>query len=864
MRFVDKEDVKTLKILEKDVTNKFCSHWFQKVDYNGDKIEQWCKKIDVPGECYCKWCNFVIKYGSGGLKCLISHSKSTEHFQAAKSVDETVILSSYGAENDEEKRRVDLNSRKIRVESTICAFLAENSLPFTAGPKLLDLAKTLAKDSKALQSTSMCRTTAAYKMKFGLAKTIKEKLIEALRKNAFSLNIDESTSRAHKSILTVLVQYFSTERKRVVVQHFSSIELSVCTSNNIFEEIISLIEGNQIPWENLISVLFDSCNTMRGVKSGVESLIRKKKASHLLSIGGDTCHTVNNSAKKFAEIFEKKLENLCDILHFDLQSVHQRSIFFSICEILDVKKLVPISRPDHRWIYVLPAIERILLLWDALLIHYFSWVKYSDRDVYDNQLQEIYKKRNVKRSAVKKIEKYQAILKSKNLTTAGKERKENIIDKLFIHQKQTLLEANAYNDIFPIFSKYIKLFQSQKPLIHELHVEMFTLIKSFMSFFINHTLISNIESCKDLKKININDENNHLSDNVIYVGAGAKKLISKCKANDYKVCSFKSTLKKAYVKCTQYMIEKLPYDNPALIAFSCLNPQLRGQLTTFTGFLKMSDLITSVLTLDEKNELDKEIRDYQIDEKIIESMSHNLFVDDKMNATKTLKNIDEYWSEIFEMSSLSGEKKYSILGKIVKAALSCFHGPVVEGAFSLMESTITNHRTSLDVEGLDSYQTIKYYLKAEDMSSLEAFYSTESPETHPVEKRLLSNMMKSKKEYNAHLKKKSGESKNDENLTLGSASFNKFQIPKLIDSKNDEKMSPQKANDATSFSQSLKRSGTSNSATSTKKPKIVNQNSSLQSSLGRESSNVSTKRIHLKEKAKKNKQTALTSFFKRN
>lgn len=225
------------------------------------------------------------------------------------------------------------------------------------------------------------------------------------------------------------------------------------------------------------------------------------------------------------------------------------------------------------------------------------------------------------------------------------------------------------------------------------------------------------------------------------------------------------------------------------------------------------------------------------------------------------------------MSSLSGTKKYSILGKIVKAALSCFHGPVVEGAFSLMESTITNHRTSLDVEGLDSYQTIKYYLKAEDMSSLEAFYATESPETHPVEKRLLSNMINSKKEYNEHLKRKNGESKNDENLTLGSASFNKFQIPKLVDSKNAEEISSQKTNNETSLSQSLKRSGTNNSPTSTKRltleteaPKIMNQNSSLQSSKGSESSNdvpVSAKRIRLKAETKK-KQTARTSFFKIN
>lgn len=428
------------------------------------------------------------------------------------------------------------------------------------------------------------------------------------------------------------------------------------------------------------------------------------------------------------------------------------------------------------------------------------------------------------------------------MTTAGIERKENIIDKLFVHQKQSLLEANAYKDIFPIFSNYIKLFQCQKPLIHELHVEMFILIKKFMSFFINHNLISGIESCKNLKKFDICDENNHLPDNLIYVGAGAKKLISEYKTNDHNVCSFKSTLKKAYIKCTKYMVEKLPYDNSALIALTCLNPLLRGQTTTFTGFLKLSDLMTSVLTPDEKNGLDEELRAYQIDEKITENMVYNFSLNN-VDTTKTPKDIDEYWSEIFEMTSFLGAKKYCILEKLVKAALSCFHGPAVEGAFSLMENTITNHRTSLDIEGLDSYQTIKYHLKANNMSSLEAFYSTECPETHPVEKRLLNNMINSKKLYNEYLKTKMEKTKNDENLAKISASSNKFKIPKLINSTNVEEMSPQKAVYQGSSSQSPRRTETDDLPVPNKKIRLET--------------------VAPKKQAPPKKQSALTSFFKR-
>ena len=58
----------------------------------------------------------------------------------------------------------------------------------------------------------------------------------------------------------------------------------------------SLNKDNEIPWSNLMSVLMDSCNVMRGSKSGVEVRLRAK-APHMLNIDGVTCHHAHNAAK---------------------------------------------------------------------------------------------------------------------------------------------------------------------------------------------------------------------------------------------------------------------------------------------------------------------------------------------------------------------------------------------------------------------------------------------------------------------------------------------------------------------------------------------------------------------------------------
>ncbi len=70
----------------------------------------------------------------------------------------------------------------------------------------------------------------------------------------FSLNIDESTNKANKSILAMLVQYYFDVQNKVILRYLASISLKSCNAINIFYAIVSLIEGNRILWKNLINV----------------------------------------------------------------------------------------------------------------------------------------------------------------------------------------------------------------------------------------------------------------------------------------------------------------------------------------------------------------------------------------------------------------------------------------------------------------------------------------------------------------------------------------------------------------------------------------------------------------------------------
>ncbi|GBM75839.1 hypothetical protein AVEN_8442-1 [Araneus ventricosus] len=146
-------------------------------------------------------------------------------------------------------------------------FLREKSLPFAVAPDLLELMKEMSKDRKLLNGITMHRNAASYKTRFCFFKTVKEALFEDLQKEFFSLNLDESTKSSNRKIVTVLVNYM-TKDGNISTKHLSS---CCVDSETIFQGLVQIFDKNNIPWQNLMSVLMDSCSMMKGVNAGLEN-----------------------------------------------------------------------------------------------------------------------------------------------------------------------------------------------------------------------------------------------------------------------------------------------------------------------------------------------------------------------------------------------------------------------------------------------------------------------------------------------------------------------------------------------------------------------------------------------------------------
>ena len=270
---------------------------------------------------------------------------------------------------------VPFNDRKLNMEAQLLGFMVERDMPFTHSADLIRLAQNMAKDIKVLNAMSMDRTTASYKLNFGLAKYFQDKLDKVLQGTFFSLNMDESTSTNNEKIVAVLVSYFSKEERQIVVKHLESFSIVTADASSLFGKVCEMFEKHSLPWNNLISVLLDSCNTMRGKKSGLETRMREK-ARHLLDIDGDAVHHAHNAAKAFAKPFQYFIEGLFKDIHSDFQwSDDLRKILEKICEIIGVKYTMPERFLGHRFLSAHTLAVDTHRLFDAFTLFYFAFIK---------------------------------------------------------------------------------------------------------------------------------------------------------------------------------------------------------------------------------------------------------------------------------------------------------------------------------------------------------------------------------------------------------------------------------------------------------------------------------------------------------
>lgn len=708
MEFI--ENYTSVVELERGIRNGWLWDWLNECCKRGIEFKHWCRKINKPGCCYCTICDINIIYGSSGKKALQKHANRQDHIDADRALQSSSRLDSIPTCQS-------LQDGTSEVKAVTSLFLSQHCLPFSLGPELLKYAQRLSKvqNKSALDSTTLSHTSATYTTTHGVAADIKERLSNSLSDRFVSLNVDEATNASGNKVLNVLVQYFCEDQQKVMIDLIGSKQENIATAENLTKMINEVLLERGVCLDRVISVLMDNCAVMRGKRGGVETKLRELNPN-IMDVSGDTVHTVNNAAKKLFSVLENKFvsfQALCSDLFYDIEdSPKLRSLFLDLQAII-LKKKKSIHRPmPTRFLQMRDVAVRLSELWDCLLIFYSCFVTRGEKADSDRMRKAKMEEMKLSKDEIEEVERIVSVVSKHSSSDPGKARKDRIINGIIDNQTKTTLTMKMYIGILGLFQGYVKKFQSKKPMCHILHFELFKVVKSLFSCFISSEHLPDFNVVK-LSKLDFTDTQLHVKDRHLCVGPEAYLTLQRCLKDQRKhqwLNSFFAALKEGYIEAAK-MMRKLPLNNDNLKHLVYLDPCNQRSEYTLDAFIFLAKQLPNVIKKEELGALDAEIRQYATDDDISLIDADSTDEDFRLDTT--------WWTPIFQLKSQNGSPRYQLLSRLVKALLSIFCGPIIEGTFNIMGDIIEEDRTRLTQFNHESLAIIKSFLDARKINSVD-------------------------------------------------------------------------------------------------------------------------------------------------
>lgn len=179
-------------------------------------------------------------------------------------------------------------------------------------------------------------------------------------------------------------------------------------------------------------------------------------------------------------------------------------------------------------------------------------------------------------------------------------------------------------------------------------------------------------------------------------------------------------LREGYMKAAEFLLTRLPLNNPIITALWALNPSWIQDESVGGAWITLGKALPNVVD-------PKEIG--QIDFKVACAESYS----------EERRRLDvDWWSGVMR------DVRFPILGKMVKAFLSIFTGPLIEGSFNLIDDILEADRCSMTLETYERLAIVKSAIKAREWTAT----------TMKIEQPLRRSCLESYSTYQLQLKSK--------------------------------------------------------------------------------------------------------------
>ena len=145
------------------------------------------------------------------------------------------------------------------------------------------------------------------------------------------------------------------------------------------------------------------------------------------------------------------------------------------------------------------------------------------------------------------------------------------------------------------------------------------------------------------------------------------------------------------------MQKSLELRNPLIEAATWLHPTEKAKITSVEKIRKVGDSLPCIKP-EELTVLTDEWRIY--DETDIP--------EEWVQKDGSAVGVDQYWSKVLKLKSVSGSQKFNMFGKVIKCALSLSHGNADnERSLSINKNTLSKERSSLSITALNGLRAVE-------------------------------------------------------------------------------------------------------------------------------------------------------------
>ena len=242
-------------------------------------------------------------------------------------------------------------------------------------------------DSSIAHDFKCASTKMGYLITHAVAPHFEDLLVKDIKasNSAFTLHYDETTTSQIKKQLDIIVQYWSSENKRIVVHYLGSLFFGHATAEVVSDKLLEFISTKGLPLCRLLSVSSDGPNVNKAIETRLNKALVDANLPLLVDIGTCTLHMVYNAFGKGIQSFGHDAQDFTVKLFCWFKHSAARREDFKVHQLEEeLNDVFLLRHVPSRWLTLQPAVIRILEQWPAI-VSYFQQLPKDDKLVGKKQ-----------------------------------------------------------------------------------------------------------------------------------------------------------------------------------------------------------------------------------------------------------------------------------------------------------------------------------------------------------------------------------------------------------------------------------------------------------------------------------------------